>query len=313
MRDSLIFLHGGSGFIGRNLQSAFMRLGWSFLASDSKGHMRGWCPECGFRVFQNAKADIYSASTWSGRRLEIVIDLASPPPQLLGKWLTDRVVKDAAESRWYVGIDERVMPDIRRAIYISSGGAIYYPLYGHPHSENSPRCVNSNYALSKIISENCFREQSTIQAIPYLILRPSNPYGGFQNPALGQGVVATWIEEISRGEPPVIFGDGSMVRDYIYVDDLVSIIVKVLCAVDVVDSVINVGTGVGTSLNQLANLFRDLLKRDLNFKYQQFKERTVDHSVMDTTHLLDLFPGLSFISLRDGIRQALVDHGIVIP
>jgi len=310
MKASLILVHGGTGFIGQNLQLAFTRLGLSFAVTNSTGGLKAWCPELEFRNFTAGVEGLDEISAWSGRRFRAVIDLASPSPKALSQWCTEQIVKNAIEARIYFSEFLTRMSGINRIIYVSSGGALYNPTCSRHHKETDVICVNSKYALSKIIAESHVIERSFAKGIPYVILRPANPYGRFQRPGVGQGVVANWIDAISKHEPPVIIGDGSMVRDYICIDDVVKIIVKVIFS-ELEGEIINIGTGQGTSLTQLANLFEDSLGRTLNFVYRDFADYSVQRSVLNISNLLKLFPGVSIVPSSVGIPIAIRESGIL--
>ncbi|MES3629498.1 MAG: GDP-mannose 4,6-dehydratase [Longimonas sp.] len=138
---------------------------------------------------------------------------------------------------------------LKRVLFASTGGAIYGDPAYTPQDEDHPLCPVSPYGVSKLACEkylNFYREE---YGIPYVSLRYANVYGPRQNPAGEAGVIAIFIEKMLNGEAPVIYGDGTQTRDYIYIDDVVAINRAVM---DIEGTrIFNVGTGKETSLNEL--------------------------------------------------------------
>ena len=142
---------------------------------------------------------------------------------------------------------------VERVIFPSSGGTIYGQPTSLPVHETHPLNPMDPYGISKLAIEKYLNYFNRAYGLDYLILRYSNPYGERQSPHGQQGVIATFLNKIKMGEPPVIYGDGSMERDYIYVGDAVEATIAAL-EIRTPHRVFNVGSGAGTSLNQLVEL-----------------------------------------------------------
>ena len=140
---------------------------------------------------------------------------------------------------------------VSRFVFFSSGGTIY----GNtdlPISEDHPIAPMSLYARSKAGIEDLIRKSD----LPYLILRLSNPYGGYQIAEKKQGVIPILIRRALRNEPFEMYVSGDSVRDYFYISDLGQAVTGLLeCGA--VNDTVNVGSGQGTSLNEIIRLVQE--------------------------------------------------------
>ncbi len=137
----------------------------------------------------------------------------------------------------------------RRFMFMSSGGAVYGHPLRTPIAETHPLNPISAYGITKLAVEKYVTMYETLYGFETLTIRPSNPYGPGQG-SLGQlGAVTTFVNKALAGERVDIFGDGSIVRDFIYVSDLTDLMLRALEAGG--RGVYNCGAGVGTSLNRL--------------------------------------------------------------
>ena len=108
----------------------------------------------------------------------------------------------------------------RSIVFLSSGGGIYGKPLTVPIQETHPTTPLSYYGIEKLTVENYLRLMTSQSSTEAVILRASNPYGRFQRPFAGQGVIATFLASALLDKPVEVWGDGSAVRDYYYVDDL---------------------------------------------------------------------------------------------
>ena len=188
-----------------------------------------------------------------------------------------------------------------RFVYFSSGGTVY----GNrndvlPFEESDPMKPISYYGWSKQMMENSIQFMHRTAGLDYLILRPSNPYGHGQNLYGKQGLVAVAIGKLLKNEPIEVWGDGSAVRDYIYVDDLAKIFVKLIEG-DVHNMTLNIGSGRGYSVNDVLAFLKIVSGMDLKIVYQNPRPVDVSNMVLDTTMLRSI---ISYEStpFMDGVR-----------
>lgn len=163
---------------------------------------------------------------------------------------------------------------IKRFIYISSAAVYGNPQY-LPIDENHPTNPMSPYGLSKLTGERYGMMHHSLYGLPFVCLRAFNIYSPRQNPdSPYSGVITKFIERAKLGKSPIIFGDGNQTRDFLSVHDVVDVVVRCIESEDAVGEVFNVGTGVATTINELARLCCDVkpeyqkaLKGDIRESY----------------------------------------------
>uniref|UniRef100_UPI000D384D39 NAD-dependent epimerase/dehydratase family protein n=1 Tax=unclassified Variovorax TaxID=663243 RepID=UPI000D384D39 len=144
---------------------------------------------------------------------------------------------------------------VRRIVYGSSGGTVYGNPQALPVDESHPLQPISSYGVVKVAIENYLRIQSDLTGLTANVLRISNPYGMHQTRIGSQGLIATFVARLMRGEPIEIWGDGSTVRDYVYVHDVARALL--LAGQRTQSGTFNIGSGVGHSVNEvLAQVLR---------------------------------------------------------
>lgn len=189
-----------------------------------------------------------------------------------------------------------------RLVYLSSGGTVY----GNPGrlsaKEATPTHPLSYYAAGKIALETFLRSFAHLAGNPVVILRPSNIYGPRQPMYQGFGVIRTMLQHLADGTTMEIWGDGSVVRDFIHVDDMVSAIEHVLRDSDA-SGTFNVGSGTGHSLNDIRALAESASGRALKVAYLPSRNIDVERIVLDSGALQTHFGWRPKVELPDGIRQ----------
>ncbi len=171
-----------------------------------------------------------------------------------------------------------------RTIFPSSGGTVYGRLRKSPVSEDHPLDPITVYGVSKVAIEKYFGFYRNIHGLDLRVARLSNPYGIGQNPLGKQGAVTTFFDLAMRDQPIEIWGDGSVVRDYIHISDAVDGLLAVLNAPlegwnD--QPVFNIGSGAGTSLREILTVLEERLGRKLNVRYLPGRRFDVPSSVLD--------------------------------
>ena len=141
--------------------------------------------------------------------------------------------------------------------------------------------------------------------LKYLIVRPSNPYGHGQNIHAKQGLVAVALGKILAGEPITVWGDGSNVRDYIYIDDLCEAVAQLL-EKDVCNTTLNIGSGVGTSINDIIASLKGVVSEEVKVDYLPARSVDVAHMILDTTELKK-YVSIAYTPLKDGIARFYQD------
>jgi UDP-glucose 4-epimerase len=139
----------------------------------------------------------------------------------------------------------------RKVVFASSGGTIYGDIAPEdlPVDENHPQRPLSPYGVAKKVVGDYLFAYRELHSLEYAALALANVYGPRQDPHGEAGVVAIFAGRLLGGEPCTVFGDGSQTRDFVFVDDVVDAFVR---AADRGSGVlVNIGTGVETSVNEL--------------------------------------------------------------
>jgi UDP-glucose 4-epimerase len=187
-------------------------------------------------------------------------------------------------------------------VYFSSGGAIYGNGNDRPHIENDSLKPISYYGLAKYYIEEAIRLEHRSTGLKYLILRPSNPFGPGQNLNANQGLIAVTLGKIYSQEKLTIWGDGSSIRDYIYIEDLCAYVHKLLC-LDCKNKTFNVGSGEGVSVKKIVEVIYNTLNIQPNVEYIDPRVFDVDSSILNISYLEDHIGELVITPLEKGISS----------
>jgi len=195
--------------------------------------------------------------------------------------------------------------DTRRVIFASTGGAIYGEQEGLPADEGHPCRPRSPYAVAKLAVEYYLDYYRATYGLDAIVLRYANVYGPRQNPHGEAGVIAALMERLRGGGTPTIFGDGEQVRDYVYVGDVVRANVAALHVDTRADemTIVNVGTGVGTTVNRLWSLIADTASAAVTPVYAPARAGDVRRSVLDASRAKRTLAWEPEVDLDDGIRR----------
>ncbi|BEI34786.1 NAD-dependent epimerase/dehydratase family protein [Polynucleobacter sp. HIN6] len=175
-------------------------------------------------------------------------------------------------------VDKRV----QKIVFISSGGTVYgNPSYLPINESHSTNPVVS-YGISKLAIEKYLLLYQHLYGINSTVLRVSNPFGERQRIETAQGAVGVFLYKAIIGQPIDIWGDGSVVRDYIYVTDVAEAFAKAIYYHGT-ESIFNIGSGIGTSLNQLIGLIEDSLDLIITKNYLPSRAYDVKANILDNS------------------------------
>lgn len=186
-------------------------------------------------------------------------------------------------------------------VYFSSGGTIYGNRSTmQPFVETDEMAPISYYGWSKQMMENSILFKNRTEKLKYLIVRPSNPYGHGQNLHGKQGLVAVAIGKILEDKPVEVWGDGSAIRDYIYIDDLAKVFYQLINK-DIYNETVNLGSGRGYSVNDVLAFLKIITKKDFKIVYENARPMDVSNMVLATEKMqrlaqVELTPMLNGIS-----------------
>jgi UDP-glucose 4-epimerase len=189
---------------------------------------------------------------------------------------------------------------VRRVVYASSGGTIYGEPQEIPITEQHRLAPESAYGQSKLTIENYLSFYGRTTPIEVSILRLSNPYGPRQNPFGVQGLIAVAMGCLQDDRPMGVFGEGAAVRDYIYIDDVVS---AMLLAADSPPAVHNISTGVGHTVAEVLDVIERVSGRSLRRKRLPERPGDVLVNVLDNRQAREALGWSPQIGLEEGISR----------
>jgi UDP-glucose 4-epimerase len=189
---------------------------------------------------------------------------------------------------------------LRRLVYFSSGGTVYGDPRQQPVPETHPLHPISSYGVVKVAIENYLLMYERLGNLDPLILRPSNPYGPRQSGAGLQGVIAAFLGRARLGEGVRIWGDGEIIRDYLYIDDLIDF--AATAGTGNKKGLVNVGSGQGHTLNQIVELVREATGAALPVEYAPGRAYDVAEIVLDISRATAEFGWRPLTNLSDGIQ-----------
>jgi UDP-glucose 4-epimerase len=196
--------------------------------------------------------------------------------------------------------------DIKRFIYFSSA-AVYGDTIHLPVDENHPQNPMSPYGVSKLSGEKYALAFNQIYGLPATAIRPFNVYSPRQDPSNPySGVISKFIDRVSKGQPPVIFGDGSATRDFVSVHDVVDMVMLMLENDDAVGKVFNCGTGTPTRIDELAGMVIDLCgAKGLEPVLQPPRPGDIKDSYADIALAKKVLGYKPEVKLEDGLREII--------
>jgi UDP-glucose 4-epimerase len=246
-----VLVTGGAGFIGSHVVDAYLAAGHDVIVVDdlSTGHRENLNPRARFEQLdiQDPKAvelirdERPAVLNLHAAQMDVRRSVADP--------LFDARVNVLGTINLLEGARKA---NVRRVIFVSSGGAAYGEQEQFPAPESHPTNPLSPYGVSKRSGELYAHFYQAEYHIPYVALRYANVYGPRQDPHGEAGVVAIFSGRMLRGEPVTINGDGKQTRDYVFVGDVVR--ANVLALESRATGPFNVGTGRETDVNELARL-----------------------------------------------------------
>ena len=247
---------GGSGFLGRHIGRSLAASGMEVWSIDRMLSAPGTAPWLAGQVH----ADCFDLASWWDEMggAEVVVHLAS---STVPATASEDPVEDAQTN--LVGT-LRLVQSLRqrqarpRFLFASSGGAVYGRPNTVPLSEDHSTLPMGAYGATKLAIEHHLRIAEAQFGLPCRILRLSNPYGEWQQPHGVQGVIAVFAHRALNGLPVDVWGDGSVVRDFVYAADVGSAFVAA-ARHDGRARTFNIGGGVGHSVNDIIQTLEKLL------------------------------------------------------
>ena len=179
-------------------------------------------------------------------------------------------------------LEASVRHKVKRVLFASSGGTVYGEPEKIPITEDHPTNPLCSYGITKLTIEKYLQLFHQLHGLDYTILRIANPYGRYQKATSGQGLIGVLLERVREGQAITIWGDGSVKRDYIYVEDVVDAFLAALKQTSPY-RIFNIGTGVGTSIMDLLRMLTHVTGIKPTVEYSPGRPVDVSVNVLDST------------------------------
>ncbi len=191
--------------------------------------------------------------------------------------------------------------DVKRLLYLSSGGTVYGIPKCDPVPETHPLAPISSYGIVKATVESFIRMESEQHGLRAVILRPSNPFGPRQGHGGVQGVIGTFMRQLAHGETMKLWGDGSVVRDFIHVRDLARLCLA--CAEQDITGTFNAGSGQGHSMREIIDSISRVSGLPVKPTVRPGRAIDIPRIVLDIAAARETLGWQPRISFTDGLRE----------
>jgi UDP-glucose 4-epimerase len=275
-----VLVSGGAGFIGSNIVDGLLKSGYTVFVVDNLS--------TGKKENLNPAAKFFNIDIRDKEALDKVLKQTSPEIVFHLAAQID-VRKSVADPAFDASINVlgainmfelSVKHNVRRIIFSSTGGALYGEPEKLPANEETPVAPLAPYGVSKYCGEQYLNYFKRLFGIERVILRYANVYGPRQDPLGEAGVIAIFTGKILNNEQPIIFGDGTQTRDYVYVEDVVN---ANLLSIKGKEGIYNIGTGIETSVNDLVKMFERVTHKKIVPEYAPPRKGEVQRISLDPT------------------------------
>ncbi|GAB4577892.1 MAG: SDR family oxidoreductase [Anaerolineales bacterium] len=300
-----VLVTGGAGFIGSNVVDLLVESGYEVVVVDnlSSGRRRNLNPQAKFYqldirepallgVFEAERPDFVSHHA---AQVDVRRSVADPMYDASVNVLGTLNVLECARK-----------VQVKRFVYISTGGAVYGEPEYLPVDENHPVNPICQYGASKHLGEHYLYMYQVMYGMDYTVLRYPNVYGPRQDPHGEAGVVAIFTGQMVEGKPITINGDGEQSRDFLYVGDCARANLLAL-RVPHENGIYNLATSQATSINELYLTLKKITDYKLDAQYGPAKLGETRHIYLSADKAGQSLGWEQTISLEEGLRKT-VEH-----
>jgi UDP-glucose 4-epimerase len=301
-----VFVSGGAGFIGSHLTERLLARGHAVLVYDnlSTGKWENLPVTRGDLEF--IQGDIRNASLVSElmQGMDAAVHLAAVASVQAS--IDDPVTTHQTNFDGTVNMLQAARQDgINRFLYASSA-AVYGDTAEIPVSEDAIPNPLSPYAADKLAGEECMLDYYNRFGIEATSFRFFNIYGPRQDPTSPySGVISIFVDRLLKNKPVTIFGDGAQTRDFVYVSDLVDLLVMALEEPHGAGGIFNVGTGMRHSLLELLDNLEKLSGKKIERRQEPARSGDILHSCADITRLRQIFKSVPSTPFDLGLKKLL--------
>jgi UDP-glucose 4-epimerase len=294
---TMCLVSGGGGFLGSHLSAALLRAGHAVRVLDRN-------PPSAQRLVSDWVVGDFTSPDHleaSVAGCNVVFHLAATT---LPKTSNDDPRYDVHTNvEGSVGLlDAARRHGVCKIVFVSSGGTVYGIPRRVPIAEDDATEPISSYGITKLAIEKYLHLFRHLYGLEFSVIRLANPYGELQRADRAQGTVAVFLDRVIRGLPIEIWGDGSVVRDYVYVGDAIEAMIK--AAFETTQSnTYNIGSGRGTSLLELVSEIGRVTGTEPMVEFKPARPFDVPKSILDISRARAELGWEPRVSLGEGLRR----------
>ncbi|MGJ3441725.1 NAD-dependent epimerase/dehydratase family protein [Pseudomonas sp. Je.1.5.c] len=307
MADAPILITGGAGFIGSHLCDALLDKGYAVrivddLSTGKRANLRLDHPKLELIEGDVADAALVARAASGCRAVVHLAAVASVQASV-----DDPVKTHQSNFIGTLNVCEAMrLNGVRRVLFASSAAVYGNNGEGQSIVEDTPKAPLTPYAVDKLASEqylDFYRRQHGLEPV---VFRFFNIFGPRQDPSSPySGVISIFSERATQGKPITVFGDGEQTRDFLYVGDLVQVMVQALEQEQVEEGAVNIGLNQATSLNQLLAALKQVVGSLPEVSYGAARSGDIRHSRADNQRLLARFAFPEPTPIVVGLAQLL--------
>ena len=300
-----ILILGSGGFIGKHLLN---RLGKNLEIKSNKQNI------CLLKYEKNFTNNIVPKSIdfydLKLNQTKDILDLISKNKVSSIIHMASGLIPASSRSEFNKEVEELINPSYEifdlalkldiKTLFISSGGTVYGN-NSNPKEGDRLDPVNF-YGKSKLLLENYLRSLNQ-ENFDYYILRPSNVYGPFFNVNIKQGLITNVIHSISNNKSIKVWGDGSAIRDYVYIDNLIDVI-SIFLKKCIPAGSYNVGSQIGHSVSEVIEVVENYFDKSATIDFLDNKNEGIKSNVLDISKLQSVIEYKPY-DLQYGIKQTI--------
>lgn len=296
-----VLIIGGSGFIGSHIVDKFLTEKWEVTIFDRQ--REAFRPEIqGVRFEEGDIKDKELLESIVSRRFDVIIySLSTTTPKTSNDDPEFDIASNLIPTVNLLDICTRHKTG--KIVYLSSGGSIYGDSDTETHNENDLVFPICSYAITKLAAEKYLYMYEKLHGINYTVLRVSNPYGPRQNPISKQGVISVFLHKMLNDQQIEIWGDGSVVRDYIYVTDVAAACYK--AAVSTKNGICNIGSNTGISLKDLVGILGEATNRTPEVKWLPERGVDVPKIILDCQNAETTLSWKPVVPFKSGLKKTI--------
>ncbi|MCH7828081.1 MAG: NAD-dependent epimerase/dehydratase family protein [Bacteroidetes bacterium] len=298
-----ILITGGAGFIASHIADEYINLGHEVFILDNlstgfEGNINSKATFINLDICDKSLTELFEVQKFDvvnhhAAQMDVRKSVADPTfdanTNIIG---TINLLQNAVKT------------GVKKFIFSSTGGAVYGEQEYFPADEQHPTFPLSPYGISKLTVEKYLFFYNKQYGLNYSILRYANIYGPRQNPFGEAGVIAIFTSKLLAGEQPIINGEGTQTRDYVFVKDVVNANVKVLK--DEIPDIMNVGTGIETNVNEIFNTLNKIINNGQVEKHGPSAPGEQLRSVITSDKFYKRFNWKPTTKLTDGLRETVI-------